>query len=75
MRLLSACVFAMFLFFMVAGPAEALPDGKELYGDCTRSDPYSAGYCEGFVIGVLSAHMSPWVVNLQKGKTQLLELH
>lgn len=54
---------------VLTGPAHALPDGKELYSDCTRGNSFSEGYCEGFIIGVLSAHMSPWVINLQKGRT------
>jgi len=52
-----------------SGPAAALPDGKELLSDCSRGDAFSKGYCEGYIIGVLSAHMSPWVINLQKGRT------
>ena len=50
-------------------PAHALQDGKELLQDCTRGNPFSNGYCEGFIVGVLATHLSPWVVNLQQGKT------
>jgi len=51
------------------GPVYALQDGKHLQADCTRGNSFADGYCEGFIIGVLSAHMSPWVISLQKGRT------
>jgi hypothetical protein len=56
------------LVFSTLSPVHALPDGRELHTDCARGNAFSEGYCEGFVVGVLAAHMSPWVVNLQKGR-------
>lgn len=67
MKSVLAVVIAIFVF-STSLPAYALPDGRELHSDCTRGNPFSEGYCEGFVVGVLSAHMSPWVVSLQKGR-------
>ena len=63
-----AALIAGFALF-TAGPAQALQDGKELHSDCSRGNAFSEGYCEGFIVGVLSAHLSPWVVNLQQGRT------
>ena len=68
MKSVLAVMIAVFVL-MAAEPAHALQNGKELQSDCSRGNPFSEGYCEGFIIGVLSAHLSPWVINLQKGRT------
>ena len=68
MKSVLSAVIGVFVLLTIA-PAYALPDGRQLYLDCTRGNPFSEGYCEGFVVGVLSTHLSPWVVNLQKGRT------
>lgn len=58
-----------FYMLLVSIPASAMQEGRDLHRECLRTNAYSNGYCEGFIIGVLSAHMSPWVINLQKGRT------
>lgn len=68
MKSLLAAVIAVFVL-LAAEPTHALQNGSDLHSDCTRGNPFSQGYCEGFIIGVLSAHLSPWVINLQKGRT------
>lgn len=68
MKSVFAVVIAVFAL-LAAEPARALQNGSELHSDCTRGNPFSEGYCEGFIVGVLSAHLSPWVINLQKGRT------
>lgn len=50
-------------------PVYALQDGRQLFTDCSRDNAYSDGFCEGFIAGVVSAHLSPWVISLQKGRT------
>ena len=69
MKSVLAALAVMFAVLATTAPAYALQNGKELLQDCTRGSPFSKGYCEGFVAGVLAAHLSPWVVNLQRGRT------
>ena len=68
MKSMLAAVVAV-VALLAAEPTHALQNGSELNSDCARGNAFSEGYCEGFIIGVLSAHMSPWVINLQKGRT------
>ena len=68
MKFLYVLVIGIFAAF-ASLPAHALQDGRQLYTDCTRGNAFSEGYCEGFIVGVLSAHLSPWVINLQQGRT------
>ncbi len=67
MKFAFAAVIGIFVLLTIV-PAHALQDGRQLHSDCTRGNPFSEGYCEGFVVGVLSTHLSPWVINLQKGR-------
>jgi hypothetical protein len=70
MKFLFVLAIGVFAIFSSV-PAHALQDGRQLYSDCTRGNPFSEGYCEGFIVGVLSAHLSPWVINLQKGRSYI----
>ena len=67
MKSVLAAVIGIFII-LTTMPAHALQDGRQLHSDCTRGNPFSEGYCEGFVVGVLSTHLSPWVINLQNGR-------
>ncbi len=69
MKSVLAAAFGFLAIMSTTAPAQALQDGRQLYLDCTRGNPFSEGYCEGFIVGVLAAHLSPWVVNLQQGRT------
>ena len=65
-------VLAIVAFAVLSsGPAHALQDGRQLHSDCTRGNAFSEGYCEGFIVGVLSAHLSPWVISLQNGRSYI----
>ena len=54
--IIAAVGLALMLLLSTNGHAQMWEDGNELHTDCGKENMFSAGYCSGYIVGVLDAN-------------------